>query len=418
MSSFILVVTYILLFISLFLEVYFLISFFEDWTKKESKEKKGVDYTRPENLPSATIIVPCWNEETTVKGTIDSLLNLNYPKEKLDIFIIDDGSTDGTWNIIQTYNSHPQITLFQKENGGKHTAVNLGLEHVKSDLVGLLDADSFVHTEALMRIVDTFLKEPETKAVTPAMTIHNANTLARVLQRTEYFFAIFMRKTSAAMGALYVIPGPFSFIRTEVFKSLGEYKHAYLTEDMEYAMRMQSHHYTIANRHDAYVYTVGPADPKGLFKQRLRWIYGFLNNARDYKHLFFTPRYGDLSLLMLPSAVVFLIGSFVLFSTLISSTSTSLAKGISRIRTVGVDVPASLTSPDWFFFNTDALLFLSVFVMILTIVLILIGKKLAGEKMRFSPDIVLFLLIYGIVALSWNTVALYKTLASRKVSWR
>ncbi len=418
MSDFTLIITYILLFISLFLEVYFLISFFEDWTRKEPKEKKGVDYTRPENLPSVTIIVPCWNEETTVKGTVESLLKLNYPQNKLSIFIIDDGSTDNTWNIIQEYNNHPQITLFQKENGGKHTAVNLGLEHVTSDLVGLLDADSFVHKEALMRIVDTFLKEPDTKAVTPAMTIHNANTLARILQRTEYFFAVFMRKTSAAIGALYVIPGPFSFVRTEVFDTLGRYKHAYLTEDMEYAMRMQSNHYRIANRHDAYVYTVGPHSTKGLFKQRLRWTYGFLNNARDYRHLFFTPRYGDLSLLMLPSAILFLIGSLILFGTLISSTSTSVVKGISRIRTVGVDVPASLTSPDWFFFNTDALLFLSIFIMLLTVVLILIGKKLAGEKMRFSPDIILFLLIYGLVALSWNIVALYKTLTARKVSWR
>lgn len=417
MSGFILIITYILLFISLFLEIYFLISFFEDWTQKKP-ERKGVDYTRPEDLPTVTIIVPCWNEETTVEGTIRSLLNLNYPKDKLRIFIIDDGSTDNTWNIIQGYNHHPQITLFQKENGGKHTAVNLGLEHVKSDLVGLLDADSFAHTEALMRIVDTFIKEPETKAVTPAMVIHNANTLARILQRTEYFFSVFMRKTGAAINALYVIPGPFSFIRTDVFKTLGTYKHAYLTEDMEYAMRMQSNHYRIANRHDAYVYTVGPADSKGLFKQRLRWTYGFLNNARHYKHLFFTPHYGDLSLLMLPSAIVFLIGSFVLFGTLISSTSTSVAKGISRIRTVGIEAPSSLTTPDWFFFNTDALLFLSIFVMILTIILILIGKKLAGEKMRLSLDMLLFLFFYGIVSLSWNLVALYKTLTAKKVSWR
>lgn len=417
MSDIILVVTYILMFASLFLEVYFLISFFEDWTKKEP-EKRGVDYTHPEDLPSVTIIVPCWNEEETISGTIQSLLNLNYPKDKLSIFIVDDGSTDNTWNTVQTYKEHPRITLFQKENGGKHTAVNLGLEHVTSDLVGLLDADSYAHKEALMRIVDTFLKEPETKAVTPAMTIHNANSLSRILQRTEYFFAIFVRKTSAAMGALYVIPGPFSFVRTKVFSELGTYRQAYLTEDMEYAMRMQSNHYRIANRHDAYVYTVGPKDVRGLFKQRLRWTYGFLNNARDYRHLFFTPRYGDLSLIMLPSAILLLIGSLILFGTLISSTGTSVAKGISRVKTIGIDVPTSITSPDWFFFNTDALLFLSIFVVILTVVLILIGKKLAGEKMRFSPDILLFLLVYSFVALSWNIVALYKTIAARKVSWR
>jgi cellulose synthase/poly-beta-1,6-N-acetylglucosamine synthase-like glycosyltransferase len=181
---------------------------------------------------------------------------------------------------------------------------------------------------------------------------------------------------------------------------------------------MQTHHYKITNRHDAYVYTVGPANTKGLFIQRLRWTYGFLNNARDYRHLFFTPRYGDLSLIMMPSAIFFLIGSLILFGTLVSSTGSSVAKGISRITTVGVDIPTSIANPEWFFFNTDALLFLSLFVTMLTLVLIMIGKKLAGEKMRFSPDMLLFLLIYGFIALSWNITALYKTLASKKVSWR
>ncbi len=417
MSGFTLITSYILMFVSLFLEVYFLISFLEDWTTQKD-ELPGTDHTPEREWPTVTIIVPVWNEENTVKGTIESILKLNYPEDKLSVFIVDDGSTDNTWNIIQSYKDNPQITLFQKENGGKHTAVNLALEHVTSDLVGLLDADSFVHEETLVRIVDTFLKEPETTAVTPAMTIYKANTLARLLQRTEYLFAIFMRKTGAAINALYVIPGPFSFVRTKVFSEIGNYKSAYLTEDMEFAMRMQSHHYKIANRHDAYVYTVGPQNTKGLFKQRLRWTYGFLNNARDYKHLFFTPRYGDLSLIMMPSAIFFLIGSLILFGTLISSTGSSVAKGISRITTVGVEMPASVTAPEWFFFNTDALLFISIFVTILTLALIMIGKKLAGEKMRFSPDMLLFLLIYGFIALSWNITALYKTLASKKVSWR
>jgi cellulose synthase/poly-beta-1,6-N-acetylglucosamine synthase-like glycosyltransferase len=417
MTTFTLITTYILMFVSLFLEVYFLISFLEDWMTKKDK-LPGVEHTPEHAWPTVTIIVPCWNEENTVKGTIESILKLKYPKDKLSVFVVDDGSTDTTWQHLLSYKEHPQITLFQKENGGKHTAVNLALEHVTSDLVGLLDADSFAHEEALVRIVDTFLKEPDTTAVTPAMTIYKANSLARLLQRTEYLFAIFMRKTGAAINALYVIPGPFSFVRTKVFSEIGNYKSAYLTEDMEFAMRMQSHHYKIANRHDAYVYTVGPANTKGLFKQRLRWTYGFLNNARDYRHLFFTPRYGDLSLIMMPSAIFFLIGSLILFGTLISSTGKSVAKGVSRLQTVGVDIPTSVTNPEWFFFNTDALLFLSLFVTMLTLVLIMIGKKLAGEKMRFSPDMLLFLLIYGFIALSWNITALYKTLASKKVSWR
>src|SRR5690606_33425680 len=139
----------------------------------------------------------------------------------------------------------------------KYTALNLGLQHVDTDLVGCLDADSFVHPEALNRIVPYFDKK-DVMAVTPAIKIHEPRSLLQIVQKVEYSWGIFLRKMLSYLGAIYVTPGPFSIFRTAVFKKLGGYKHAHFTEDFEIALRMQSHSMKIANAHDAHVYTVAP----------------------------------------------------------------------------------------------------------------------------------------------------------------
>ena len=139
------VVTYIVTFLAIYVQVFFLVTFLEN--RRKLVYRTG-SLELPE-YPTVTVIVPCWNEEKTIHRTIESLLNLDYPKNKLEIFLIDDGSTDSTWQVMQEFVSYPQIKVFHKENGGKHTAMNMGIELSTSDLVTCLDADSFVDAHAL-----------------------------------------------------------------------------------------------------------------------------------------------------------------------------------------------------------------------------------------------------------------------------
>jgi cellulose synthase/poly-beta-1,6-N-acetylglucosamine synthase-like glycosyltransferase len=246
-------------------------------------------------------MVPCWNEAGTLSKTIHSLLNLNYPKDKLKIMIIDDGSTDNTWKVAEKFKNKPQVEMYHKENGGKYTALNFGLSKTTTDLVGCLDADSYVDKDALQNIV-TYFQDKETMAVTPSVKVWQPKTIIQLIQKVEYGWGIFLRKMLSYMGALYVTPGPFSIFRREVFDVVGGYKHAHQTEDMELAMRLQTNHIKIANAHNAYVYTVAPATLRKLYKQRLRWTYGFLKNVIDYRFVFFKREYGNLGIFVLPVA--------------------------------------------------------------------------------------------------------------------
>src|SRR3989344_2253336 len=332
MAEFGALILYSSLFVSLFFEVFLLITYLE--VRGEIKREDEFLKEGPKSFPSVTIVVPCFNEEETVRATIGSLFNLQYPQDKLSLILVNDGSTDNTLKVLSEFEGHPQVRIFDKENGGKHTAVNLALSKIESDLVGCLDADSFVTPEALQRIVPYF-DDTTVMAVTPSIKVHEPKTILQYIQKTEYSWSIFLRRCLSSMGALYVTPGPFSIFRTQVFRELGGYKHAYMTEDMEMALRMQKHHYKIINSQSAHVYTVTPAKLSGLVKQRSRWTYGFLNNVFDYKELFFNKSYGHIGMFILPIAIFSIFSTLFLVSNIVWETSSKIFDSITRFRAVG-----------------------------------------------------------------------------------
>lgn len=135
---------YIFIFTALYAQVFLLLVLFDEWeTIFSSTKEKVLSY-----FPDVVIAVPCWNEAKTVEKTILSLLNTDYPKDKLKIWAVDDGSKDNTFAILENckkdFDKFDQLIVRKKENGGKHTVLNYVLENSKSEIFGCLDADSYV----------------------------------------------------------------------------------------------------------------------------------------------------------------------------------------------------------------------------------------------------------------------------------
>ncbi|MBA3732923.1 glycosyltransferase family 2 protein [Patescibacteria group bacterium] len=409
------IITYVFLFASLNFEVFLLITYFEnrlDIKAEENMVSEGIiDY------PSVTIIVPCWNEEYTVSKTIFSLLDLNYPKDKLKITIIDDGSTDNTWQKIQEFKNHPQIDIHTKVNGGKHTALNYGISKLTTDLVGCLDADSYVDKEALMQIVPYF-KDKETMAVAPSVKLWEPKGPLQLLQKVEYGIGIFTRKMFHYMQAVYITPGPFSIFRREVFEKLGGYEHAHNTEDIEIALRMQKNGYKIVHAHNAVVYTVAPSTMKKLLKQRIRWSYGFIQNASDYREIFFNKKYGNLGMMVLPMAGISIISIISLSAIMVYNLLHFAFNLYQKIQTVGFTFHFTKFSFDWFYINTEILAIIGVVATLGTITMILISKKMSEGKLRFGMDLIYFLTLYMFIAPLWIGKAAYNAVFKVKASWR
>jgi cellulose synthase/poly-beta-1,6-N-acetylglucosamine synthase-like glycosyltransferase len=401
---------YATFFVSLYFEVFMLINFLEKRTAIKTEEKLVL-----KSFPSITIIVPVFNEEKTVTQTVFSLLKLEYPKEKLKIIIVNDGSTDRTSEIIKRFRTNKRVEIINKKNGGKYTALNAGLAIVKSELVGCLDADSFVPPDTLKKIIPYF-ENVKTMAVTPAIKIHRPDRFIRHIQSNEYDLGIFMKKCFSLIEAVTVTPGPFSIFRAQVFKNLGPFRKAHNTEDLEMAMRMQKNFYKITNAHTAIVYTTGPGSLKALYRQRVRWISGFLHNTIDYRSIIFKREYSHLGIFVLPSAIISIALLFASVGMILWNILSSVKDKIIEIQSVGLHWQI----PDFekFFINIDSTIFLSLVLFIGTVSLIMYGHKISEKRIGLSIHTLYFPFIYALLSIFWLSKAVYDTVASKETDWR
>lgn len=412
MESVYTIVFYSLAFCSVYVQVFFLLTFFE---KRRSIVKNPDNLTLKE-YPTVTVTIPCYNEERTVAKTVESLLALDYPKDKLSIFLVDDGSTDGTWEVFKKFENVSGVYIFKKENGGKHTCLNFALTKCNSDFFGCLDSDSLVHPQSLKRIMKMFEVDHSSMAIVPSILVLNPKNILQSAQKAEYEMAIYIKKMLGFMGGIHVTPGPLSIFRKKVFDDLGPYRKAHNTEDQEIALRMQEHGYKIDHCPDAYVYTITPNSFIKLYRQRLRWVYGFIKNMIDYRRLIFRRKYGTVAFFTIPSGIISIVSVLFIFSTLVYNIGQFLYNKITQINVVGL----SNTPPfkfEWFFFNTKTIFFFSIILYLLLLTAMVIGRRMVNEKRAFSITILYFVIIYSIIAPFWLFRALFNSIISKESSW-
>ena len=300
--------------IVLYVVVFWLLSFLDNRRimKKESKIKKKL-----RKFPLVTVIVPAFNESETILETLNSIFELNYPKNKIQLIVVNDGSTDSTNEKIKRVikqKSDNSIILIEQENQGKATSLNNALKKARGELFACLDADSIVDKDTLEKMVRFYQDNPNLAIATPAMKVKNPKTLFQKFQRIEYLASMFISRIMGHLDMIYVAPGPFSLYRTEIIKMLGGFDVGNLTEDQEIAYRIQKNNYSIRQCHNAYVYTNSPKNIKSLYRQRNRWFKGSLLNLYKYKELFFNKRYGDFGILQIPSNLMtFFLSVFAIF---------------------------------------------------------------------------------------------------------
>jgi len=405
---------YVLIFLSVYVQVFFFVTFLENRKRIIVRNSK----IKLRSYPSVTIAVSCFNEEATVGKTIQSIFSLNYPKDKIEILIVDDGSLDNTWNIISKFAQYSNVKIFRKENGGKYTALNLALEHTKTDFFGGLDADSFADPESLVRIMSYFEKDSNIMAVVPSVTVYDFKNTIQNTQKVEYHMGVYLKKMLGFLGGINVTPGPMTIFRKCVFDDLGPYKHGHNTEDMEIAFRMQKNLYKIEHCNDAYVYTTTPTTLGKLYRQRLRWIYGFINNTLDYKSVILRKKYGNFSIFTLPMGIISIISVTYLFCRIIYNLVSFIYSKIIVLKTVGFNFTNTNFNFDPFFLNIRFFIFLVVLVYFLVIFAMISGRKMAEGKWRISLSMVYFFPIFSIIAPLWIISAVYSTLLRRLPAWR
>ena len=404
---------YPFLFIAIFFEAFVLVTLLSKPARSARARMPG------EHAPSVAIIVPCYNEESTIAGTCESLLALDYPSDKLEIILVNDGSTDGTAATIARFANHPQVRIISKENGGKHTALNAGIACTSAEFVGCLDADSFVEPDALREIIPSFAN-PNVAATTGAMSVHKPGNVLQHMQNAEYIFGITYRHVFASINGLYVTPGPFSFYRHAVVAELGGFRHGHQTEDMEMALRMQQAGYGIENAPRARVYTKAPTTVAQLVKQRTRWTTGFLRNIfGEYRGLIGNKRYGVLGILVLPSALIAVGSGMLLFFLAIFQMTRSIVASIQIHSGVPLSYVFTPHGPfDWFYVPIDFFLLLSVLTLMASLTFVVIGKRISNTPGRLTFGVISYALLYGFVSPLWLLRATADVSFGKRRDWQ
>lgn len=404
---------YFLVFFSLFNIFFILITLFE----KPVKKKK---YSIKKKLPIVSIIVPAYNEEKNIQKTLKNLLKINYPKNKLDIIVVDDGSTDRTYEIAARFKCE-YLRVYRKKNGGKGSALNFGLKKAKGNVIATLDADSFPEKDALLKMLPYF-EDKRVMAVTPGMLAENSKNFIERIQHAEYLFGVLIRKIMANINAVHVTPGPLSIYRREFFEKHGLFDEKNLTEDTEIALRIQKNNYKIETAMDAKVTTIVPKNFKDLLKQRRRWYRGFLENTIKYKELFNFLNYGFLSLILV-FAYLSIIVNFAYISYLGFKNFEIVRDSIRSFGLIGFEILSpSLIKADAVYegiynYFSNPLVIFGIFGMTIIISLLIFTKKTIRMKKGVFLNVIVFMFFYVFIYTFFWIYTIINKITGKKEKW-
>ncbi len=409
--------------VGLYSLIFWLITLLNTDITKEPKLKKI------KNWPSVSVLIPAYNEEKTIEACALSALSLDYPKDKLSVIIINDGSKDKTKQIAERLaKKYDNLRVINLENGGKARAINKALKTVDSEYFACLDADSFVDRETLKKMISIFKRSSsKVAAVVPAMKVYNPKTALQKIQDIEYNTAILLNRLLSELDSAYVTPGPFSVYKTKVVKKIGGFDEQSLTEDQEIAYRLQKNFYTIKQCPDAWVFTSTPSSGRAFFKQRRRWNRGGIETWLKYRRLLLNPKYGNFGIMQMPLiAVGYLMGVLALVFAFFFYIK-PLFRSIHDLYLVNWDFMTYIKDAlknglfhNFTWLNFDFLTFFFVFTFsALAIITVIYAFKYTKEGWKLGRILMLipYILLYYLLQSVIVTVALTETILNKKRRW-
>ena len=269
----------IILFIALipgFMNMFILVSFlFNKRSKKQHFDK----------YPNISILIPAYNESDSICDTVSSALAQKY-LGKIQIIVIDDGSTDDTLAKLTSLKENivklPNLTIIANPHRGKSFALNTGLKKVKYELLVTIDGDSHLLPNAIERIVAKYLSSAsDTVAVSGGVYPINPdqNFMTRI-QKWEYFLGIAtIKSVQCFLQGTLVAQGAFSLFRTSFVELVGGWKDT-VGEDIVLTWTMLKKGCRILHADDAILLTKMPHTYKSFFLQRSRWSRGMIEAFR------------------------------------------------------------------------------------------------------------------------------------------
>lgn len=276
----------------------------------QSRRKNKFDGTL--EPPACSILMPAYNEATVIQSCLKSVLASQYPR--FEVIVIDDGSKDATFELANQ-EQDPRLRVLRKENGGKASALNLGISEAQAPIIIAIDADTVFRVDTVAHLMRHFAN-PKVGAVSGNTKIVNRHTLITKLQSIEYIVGFNLdRRMGDLLDCITVVPGAVGAFRKSLLYTIGGFTFDTLAEDTDLTLSIKETGAKIVYDSEAVALTEAPSTIDDLLKQRFRWTFGTMQAVWKHKRSFLNPKRGSLGLVGLPYLLFFQI-IFPLFAPL------------------------------------------------------------------------------------------------------
>jgi cellulose synthase/poly-beta-1,6-N-acetylglucosamine synthase-like glycosyltransferase/peptidoglycan/xylan/chitin deacetylase (PgdA/CDA1 family) len=266
-----------------------------------------------------TVIVPAYNECTTIAATVRSLASGTHAAAKgsgIEVLVVDDESSDGTADEVNRLGL-PNVRVVRVPAGGKAAALNAGVALASHDLLVMVDADTVVEPDAIHELVQPFA-DARVGAVAGNVKVGNRRSIIGRWQHIEYVIGFNLdRRLYDTIGCMPTVPGALGAIRRDVVRQAGGVSGATLAEDTDLTMAVQRAGWQVVYQESAIARTEAPSTLRQLWAQRYRWSYGTMQamwrHRSSMKENGVSRRFGRLGLplIALFSIVLPLLGPVV-----------------------------------------------------------------------------------------------------------
>lgn len=233
--------------------------------------RRDVLWGLPVTAP-VSVIVPAYNESAGIEAAVRSLLASDHPVE---IVVVDDGSTDGTADLVESLRL-PSVRVIRQANAGKPAALNTGIAAASYDLLVMVDGDTVFEPDAVRRLVQPFA-DPGVGAVSGNAKVINRQGLLGRWQHIEYVVGFNLdRRLFDLAECMPTVPGAVGAFRRDALVRTGGVSDDTLAEDTDLTMTLCRAGWRAVYQEDAIAWTEAPASLGALWRQRYRWCYGTL----------------------------------------------------------------------------------------------------------------------------------------------
>ncbi|MBP0018311.1 MAG: glycosyltransferase family 2 protein [Cyanobacteria bacterium SBLK] len=249
-----------------------------------------------DRAPTVSLLVAAKNEEAVIDRLVHILCNLDYPRDRYEVWAIDDASDDRTPEILDTLTAqYPHLTVIHRPvgaGGGKSGALNQVLSWTKGEIIAVFDADATVEPDLLRRVVPMF-DDDNMGAVQVRKAIANAGeNFWTQGQRAEMALDCYFQQKRIAIGGMGELRGNGQFVRRKALESCGGWNEQTITDDLDLTIRLHLDRWDIGCCLAPAVNEEGVTDAVSLWHQRSRWAEGGYQRYLDYWRLIARNRMG------------------------------------------------------------------------------------------------------------------------------